>query len=101
MASLYVRYQDSMRDMNAQKRVLFRLSDAGACRVYLAGSFNAWDPTAHPLKKDKRGLWKTSIILDPGIYQYRFVVDGEWKADPYPSGRRMDGSITYHSVLVV
>ena len=77
------------------------MNDAEACRVFLAGSFNAWNPTAHPLKKDKKGLWKTSMTLDQGVYQYRFVVDGEWKVDPSFPGGRMDESIACHSVLVV
>lgn len=28
------------------------------------------------------GHWIKDLILDPGIYEYRFVVDGEWLADP-------------------
>ena len=77
------------------------MNDAEAGRVFLAGSFNAWDPTAHPLKKDKRGQWKTSVTLNQGVYQYRFVVDGEWKVDPSAYGWRMDESTPCHSVLVV
>jgi hypothetical protein len=28
-------------------------------------------------------IWKGTFPLDPGKYQYKFVVDGEWKLDPY------------------
>lgn len=49
--------------------------------VFLAGSFNQWNPSSHPLKKDREGIWKISLPLDPGQYEYRFFVDGEWQND--------------------
>ena len=48
----------------------------------LAGDFNDWDPTRHPMKKDKKGVWKVSLNLAPGTYQYKFFVDGAWVSDP-------------------
>ena len=50
--------------------------------VQLAGDFNAWDTTAHPLKKAANGLWKRTLNLSPGRYEYRFFVDGQWQNDP-------------------
>ena len=65
-----------------KKRVSFSLEAPGAERVTIAGDFNEWDPAGHSLKKDRKGLWKTSISLLPGTYQYRFLVDGTWQNDP-------------------
>ena len=31
---------------------------------------------------DATGTWKTQVSLLPGTYEYRFVVDGEWRDDP-------------------
>jgi hypothetical protein len=28
------------------------------------------------------GRWVKELVLPPGAYQYRLVVDGEWMADP-------------------
>jgi 1,4-alpha-glucan branching enzyme len=53
-----------------------------AQRVFIGGSFNQWNPSSHPLKRDERGLWKISLPLHPGRYEYRFFVDGEWQNDP-------------------
>ena len=64
------------------KKVNFSFSAPQAERVSLAGDFNDWDPMSHPMKKDKKGVWKISINLDPGTYQYNFYVDGEWENDP-------------------
>jgi hypothetical protein len=69
-------------EMEAQKRVNFRLSAPEAQNVLLAGDFNGWDVHSHPLKKDSKGTWEISIELKPGRYEYRFIVDGVWQNDP-------------------
>ncbi len=60
----------------------FKLSAPQAQSVFLSGDFNQWSTFSHPLEKEEDGLWKISINLDPGRYQYRFWVDGEWQNDP-------------------
>ena len=60
----------------------FSLSAPQATSVFIVGNFNQWNPSSHPLKKDKQGAWKISLPLDPGQYEYRFFIDGEWKNDP-------------------
>lgn len=64
------------------KKVNFSLLAPQAESVSIAGDFNDWNPTSHPMKKDKKGVWKASLKLAPGTYQYRFFVDGEWQSDP-------------------
>ena len=64
------------------KKVIFSLSEPGAGAVFLGGDFNDWDEKKHPMKKDKKGIWKISLSLPPGIYEYRYFVDGEWRSDP-------------------
>lgn len=64
------------------RKVHFTLSAPEAQNVRLLGDFNGWEEQAHSLKKDKRGNWKISINLTPGRYEYRFLVDGEWRNDP-------------------
>ncbi|MBM7559517.1 isoamylase early set domain-containing protein [Marinitoga litoralis] len=62
--------------------VVFEYKDITASKVFLAGSFNNWDPSALPMKK-MNGIWKVSMKLAPGDYQYKFVVNGtDWKEDP-------------------
>jgi 1,4-alpha-glucan branching enzyme len=60
----------------------FSLSAPHAKSVFIAGNFNQWNHSSHPLKMDKQGTWKISIPLDPGHYEYRFFVDEEWQNDP-------------------
>jgi len=30
---------------------------------------------------DSKGVWRTSMMLEPGVYEYRYIVDGEWSND--------------------
>ena len=64
------------------KKVSFEFPAPEAQEVYLVGNFNNWDTNANPIKKDKKGVWKTTHSLKPGRYEYRFLVDGNWENDP-------------------
>jgi 1,4-alpha-glucan branching enzyme len=64
------------------KKVPFEFMAPDARKVSLAGDFNDWDTTASPMKKDKKGMWKATVSLNPGRYEYRFLVDGNWENDP-------------------
>ena len=64
------------------KQVSFRVSAPEAQNVSLAGNFNDWDKNCHILERDPDGTWEIHIDLMPGKYEYRFLVDGEWRNDP-------------------
>jgi len=64
------------------KRVVFSLLAPHANHVSVAGDFNGWETATHAMEKDKAGVWRLSVNLAPGSYQYRFFVDGEWQSDP-------------------
>jgi 1,4-alpha-glucan branching enzyme len=53
-----------------------------AREVLLAGTFNNWQPHRTPMIRNLGGVWGVELLLKPGDYEYRFVVDGEWHADP-------------------
>ena len=65
-----------------KKRHMFKLLAPDAEQVSLVGSFNDWDTTCRPLKKDKKGAWKTTVTLERGHYEYLYWVDGQWQQDP-------------------
>jgi hypothetical protein len=64
------------------RQVSFEHFSPDAGEIFLVGSFNNWDPKAAPLKKGRGGKWSTELLLMPGHYEYRFVVDGRWQDDP-------------------
>lgn len=74
--------EERNRASTKPRRAYFRFESETATSVCLAGSFNDWDPEARPLRKGRDGLWRTYIALPPGIYAYRYVVDGVWTNDP-------------------
>lgn len=65
------------------QRVTFSVRAKEGSKVFVAGSFNDWDPTAKPLVDKKgEGLFVATVNLEPGAHQYKFVIDGIWCADP-------------------
>lgn len=62
--------------------VTFTLQAPQADAVLVAGTFCDWQTHSCHLKKDKTGLWKATLSLPPGRYEYRFLVDGDWCDDP-------------------
>jgi 1,4-alpha-glucan branching enzyme len=64
------------------KRIEFVLRRPEAKIATLAGSFNNWDSQQTPMNRNADGVWKATIRLRPGRYEYRFVVDGQWLSDP-------------------
>ena len=64
------------------KKTEFSLSAPQAQRVSIAGDFNQWNPSSHPLQQDTKGTWRISLDLKPGKHEYRFLLDGEWQNDP-------------------
>lgn len=49
--------------------------------VQVAAEFTSWSTKEQDFKKDG-DVWKRTIYLDPGLYQYQIVVDGKWILDP-------------------
>ena len=57
-------------------------TDIKATSVFLAGNFNNWSTSAMPMQLVD-GIWQLAITLEPGSYQYKFVINGTtWKEDP-------------------
>jgi hypothetical protein len=59
--------------------VRFRCVAPGAKAVAVVGGFNRWDPGSDPLTDpDGDGIWEATVDVNPGIWRYAFVVDGDW-----------------------
>jgi len=48
--------------------------------VAVAGSFSDWSPRTMK-DKDNSGVYRCRLLLEPGEYQYKFLVDGQWRTD--------------------
>ena len=50
--------------------------------VFVAGSFNEWNPARTPLTRSNDGKWVGDLSGVSGRHEYLFVVDGQWLPDP-------------------
>lgn len=64
-----------------KKRTTFQLGGDEGCSVYVAGSFNGWNPKKNKMRF-KNGRYSVALMLPPGKYEYKFIVDGTWCVDP-------------------
>jgi chromosome partitioning protein len=63
--------------------VMFSLEAPAAAEVVVTGEFTNWSRQGVRLQRDSRdGLWRATVDIDPGEYEYRFIVDGVWIRDP-------------------
>ena len=66
----------------SEGKAVFTYFDPDAREVYLTGDFSNWNPKGIPMTKQPDGTWVARIDLEPGEYEYKFVVDGNWMTDP-------------------
>ena len=95
---------DSVVGSVAPPVVLVRLVvvQPGAKVVQAAGDFNGWNPSETPLEPTSDGAWTVTLPLEPGRYEYQFVVDGEqWIGDPFATEQSDDGFGSQNAVLDV
>ena len=62
-------------------RVTFQIRADEGSTVYVAGSFNDWDPRKNRLM-GKAGLYSATILLPKGRHEYKFIVNDAWCVDP-------------------
>jgi len=60
----------------------FRFQGPPGETVTVAGTFNNWDPFMYELRESPAGVYRITIPLPPGSYQYVFFHRGERYADP-------------------
>jgi len=89
-------------EKSRKKRVnlIFNPKGKNYKKVQLAGEMNGWNPSATFLKFND-SIWQTELLLNPGEYQYKIVVDDNWILDP-ANPDSVDNNIGgYNSLLTV
>lgn len=79
--------EDWMVKLHGPRRVeegiLFVLDAPNAETVHMTGEFTNWSREGLKMERDEKdGTWKALLHLEPGEYEYRFIVDGVWIKDP-------------------
>lgn len=81
--------------------VVFRLAGfTEKDHVVLAGSFNNWNEEKYRMKRVPGG-WELHLTLVPGVYEYKFIADGEWLHDPANPEKVRNEHNTFNSILRV
>jgi 1,4-alpha-glucan branching enzyme len=93
--------KEKKKEKTGKKKVVFTLNVDGAVSVSLMADFNNWDDKKHPMKKEHNEIWKKAVFLNPGRYEYRFLVDGEWRNDSKNNQLCENRFGTYNNFLVV
>jgi 1,4-alpha-glucan branching enzyme len=83
--------------------VRFTVVLPSARSVAVAGDFNGWSPTAHPLQPAGRdGVWSGVIAIPEGEYRFMYVIDGKrWLTPPAADDFVRDGFGNLNGVVVV
>ena len=83
------------------KRIPLRIRAEGAKEVVLTGDFTQWSKEKIRLDPITPGEWAGLLELPPGEYQYRLLVDGEWRDHPEADRRVSNPFGTQNCVLTV
>ncbi|HEX8119091.1 MAG TPA: glycogen-binding domain-containing protein [Pyrinomonadaceae bacterium] len=68
--------------------------------VVLVGTFNNWNQSQLLFAREADG-WVCRVDLDPGVYQYKFIVDGDWLLDPSNPDTAEDEAGNVNTVIEV
>ena len=85
----------------ARRAVCFEFRELPGREIFIAGSFNDWKPVKKLEDKNNNGIYRCRMLLFPGDYQYKFVVDGEWRIDPGNPNFQPNEFGSLNSVLIV
>ncbi|HPE98184.1 MAG: hypothetical protein H6548_11415 [Chitinophagales bacterium] len=69
-----------------------------AGQVQLSGSFNGWAFPGYNMQRVAGG-WEFNLYLPPGKSLYRFIVDGNWMADPGNNQREFNEYGDFNSII--
>jgi len=88
---------------SAEVQFSLKINDGKAHTVAIAGDFNDWNPQANILEDPEGdGIWIGTLKLEPGRYEYMFVLDGEkWLPDPNALRYVKDGFGNKNAILEI
>lgn len=84
-----------------RRRVTFLYEDEPGKVVAVAGSFNEWLPDKQLIDKNGDGIYTGTMMLAPGVYEYKFVVNGDWKIDEHNPNFTPNDIGSLNSMLVL
>lgn len=71
-----------IREKAVRQMVVLTFNEIDCRRLQLAGDFNDWIPDQNVETRRLNGYWQKVFTAEPGVYEYRLLVDGKWQSDP-------------------
>jgi len=65
-----------------RRPIAFAVSRPGARAVHVTGDFVGWALPGVALEESSPGVFHGELLLGPGTYEYRLLVDGGWEDHP-------------------
>ncbi len=86
--------------VKGRRRVTFELCAEPGSEVFVAGTFNNWNPGEKQLRY-RDDVYTAMLLLPKGRHEYKFIVDGTWCIDPECSDWVPNGMGSLNSVIHV
>lgn len=81
-------------------KVTFSIEAKEAQSASVVADFNGWDAEAGKLGKQKNGTFKGTFDLPKdSVYEFRYIVDGDYQNEPEADGTRGNDFGSENSVL--
>ncbi len=85
----------------SRRKVTFRIEAEEGSKVFVAGTFNGWDPKKHKLTPDEDGAYSTTLLLHRGTHEYKFIINDVWCVDPGCEDWTPNGMGSLNSVMSI
>ena len=89
------------KEKTGRRAVNFEIRELPGKEIFIAGEFNDWKLVKKLEDKNGDGVYRCRLMLFPGVYQYKFVVDDMWRVDPGNPNCQPNEFGSLNSVLVV
>ncbi len=82
--------------------VAFSVNAPPGSDVYVTGTFNHWNGSSQKMTDiSGEGDYHVSLMLLPGTYEYKFVINGQYQSDPNCPTWEINEFGTLNSVISV
>ena len=83
------------------KKVTFNFQTDPGKEIFIAGTFNGWEPAKTKLKDKGAGEYAIVLQLPVGRHEYKFVVDDKWCVDPKNPETIPNDCGTMNNVIII
>ena len=87
------------KQISTEVSVEFIFHSSEAKKVHLVGQFNNWDTHSIAMRKWNEREWRTTLQLNPGRYEYKYLIDGAW-AENVPGTEKVQNSLGTNNLVI-